>query len=117
MKWKTEALAADPLFDFSNCSRIICLHMEESDSDGVDMHVEFAYSSEHQRGRMKFRFVSVSRVEMRFSDSLLFTPDFFVSYDDSVPEYCAFDELSHCVRWFSKDIQFVGFEPGDVKLI
>ncbi len=117
MKWRTEALEVDPLFDFSNCSRIISLHLDESEADRVHMHVEFAYSSDRQKGRMRFRFMSVSRVEMNFSDELMFTPDFFVSYDETVPEYCAFDELSHCIRWFCKDIQFMGFEPGDVVLI
>ena len=117
MKWRTEALEADPLFDFSNCSRIIGLHLDEREADRFDMHVEFAYSSERLTGRIKFLFLSVSRMEIRFSDKLMFTPDFFVSYDESVPEYCAFDELSHCIHWFCKDIEFIGFDPRGVVLI
>ncbi|MFN8706431.1 MAG: hypothetical protein ACK526_04145 [Planctomyces sp.] len=110
MKWLEDARLIVPEFDFSKCGRITVLQINENSEGATEMGVEFYFCDDDKRtsGLIRFRFKNIFRMNIVFHTKLMWLADFFVSYDETTDEYCAFDEMLG-VRWYSHGIEFIGF--------
>lgn len=107
MQWKIDVHHAVPGFDFSWCDRITSLSLTEADAQSVRFDVEFHYCEESLgvSGYITFRFIDILRADITLRTRQLWLSDFFVTYNESSREFCAFDEMSN-LKWFCEGIEF-----------